>query len=111
MATTDRVLKARVERGAALLDAKQPGWAPRIDVPTLDMSNCFHCVLGQAYGSYGIGVRALGLASLESSERVHVSAVVHGFEQLLAINAINEQYPRLTPLWREAIEARCGRER
>ena len=59
MATTNAVLKARVERGAALLDAEEPGWAPRIDVPTLDISDGEHCVLAQLYPSFGDGLTEL----------------------------------------------------
>jgi len=89
-----------VERGAALLDAKQPGWAPRIDLPTLDMGDCDHCVLGQVYRYYWIGVEKLGL-NLGLHEEIS-----HGFAQ-----SQENVYPHLLPLWHEAIEARCGRER
>ena len=89
MATTDRVLRQRVERGAALLDAEKPGWAPRIDVPTLNLASPNQCVLAQLYG--------------------------HGWSMVLSINHLDygfctgdySEFPRLLPLWREAIEARC----
>ena len=94
MATTTAVLKRRVERGAALLDAEQPGWAPRIDVPTLRMRNPFSCVLGQLYGNYGKGLGALDL-------NAHTDGYDYGFHTYGPSRYIN-------PLWREAIEARCG---
>ncbi len=102
MATTNRILKARVERGAALLDAKQPGWAPRIDVPSLDISSGKFCILGQVYepgvhpNGYAAALHALnGTAFLDTH--------AHGF------NYVNAgDHARLLPLWREAIEARCG---
>ena len=89
MATTTTVLKARVERGAALLDAEQPGWAPRIDVPTLNLASPSQCILAQLYGP--------------------------GWSRVLGINHFDcgfctgdySEFPRLLPLWREAIEARC----
>lgn len=45
--------------GADLLDRVRPGWADKIDVETLDLSSCTRCVLGQMYGDYDIGLRAL----------------------------------------------------
>ena len=95
MATTTTVLKARVERGAALLDAEQPGWAPRIDVPTLDMGDGYHCVLGQTYPSFNSGAEALCLGQ-------YTRVCDHGFDTYKPAD-----YARLLPLWREAIEARC----
>ena len=96
MATTNQVLKARVERGAALLDAEEPGWAPRIDVPTLDMGDGRYCVLGQTYDSFDSGTSALNLRRRQRMQS-------HGFD---AVGY--DEYDRLLPLWREAIEARCG---
>lgn len=102
MATTNRVLKARVGRGAALLDDKQPGWAPRIDVPTLDINDEYHCVLGQVYkpGLHQSGYAA-GLNALNGTSVLNTQA--HGFN----IDNPGDD-ARLLPLWREAIEARCG---
>ena len=52
----------RVARGAALLDAHVPGWAARVTLTLLDMSDPFTDVLGQLYGQYGAGLRALRLS-------------------------------------------------
>lgn len=43
---------ARVAKGAALLDKKRPGWARAIDLHTLSLGSCAHCVLGQLLGDY-----------------------------------------------------------
>lgn len=102
MATTNTVLRQRVERGAALLDAEQPGWAPRIDLVKLAMSNSEWCVLGQLHprdnflSNYGAGVFALGIAGANTDVPYGFSTRNHGHDA------------RLTPLWHEAIEARCG---
>ena len=95
MATTNAVLRKRVERGAALLDAEQPGWAPRIDVPTLDISSPRYCVLGQTYPTLRSGIEALHLSPYQR-------VCSHGFD-----SDGYDQPQRLLPLWREAIEARC----
>jgi hypothetical protein len=36
-----------VQRGAALLDEKVPGWDKLIDLDTLRMSSCTSCIVGQ----------------------------------------------------------------
>lgn len=48
-------------RGAALLDAHRQGWWQLIDGNTLDLLHPFRCVLGQVYGSYLRGLRAVGM--------------------------------------------------
>ena len=108
MATTDKVLKARVERGAALLDAEQPGWCERIDLDVLNMTSVGDCVLGQLYletdndSSYSLGKgyswgkQALSIAVGEADVPYGFSTIGHNHDA------------RLLPLWREAIKARCG---
>ena len=90
MATTNAVLRARVERGAALLDAEKPGWCERIDVPTLDIRDANHCVLAQVYPSFSEGLTELDI-----------------WEESLGFSSGADDYPKLETLWREAIEARC----
>jgi hypothetical protein len=67
-------------KGAALLDEEVPGWADRIDVPTLDLGSCTLCVLGQLYpehntlpgpDGYFLGLHQLGLSVYAGRE--------HGF--------------------------------
>lgn len=68
------ILDPRVERGAALLDEKMPGWANRVDVDTLRLWDPCLCILGQSFpGPMGWtrGLRALGIGMWESCD--------HGF--------------------------------
>lgn len=58
-----------VALGSALLDAKRPGWASRIDRASLRVAGC--CPLDQSFGSYARGKKALDLNEAE--------AVDHGF--------------------------------
>lgn len=44
--------KERVVKGATLLDEMEPGWYQKIDLVTLNLRNCFSCVIGQVYGEY-----------------------------------------------------------
>lgn len=59
MATIDYAKRAA--RGAALLDRKHVGWRAEVDPRTLQQSSMYGCVLGQVYGDYSAGLRALGL--------------------------------------------------
>ena len=104
MATTDRVLRQRVERGAALLDAELgPEWPERIDVPTLDIADGDHCVLGQVYEKgFSRNGYSAGLHALSGTFGLNTYA--------LGFNADPDTFTRLLPLWREAIEARTGTE-
>ena len=43
----------RIERGAAWLDEHHPGWRDKVNVDTLDLSDCTMCVLGQLSGQEG----------------------------------------------------------
>jgi hypothetical protein len=51
--------RQRVERGAALLDEKSPGWREKVDPETLEMSSGCGCILGQVYGDYMGGLHRL----------------------------------------------------
>jgi hypothetical protein len=50
-----------IEMGVALLDEKFPIWHAKINLNTLALCDYWWCVLGQLYGSYGEGLRALGI--------------------------------------------------
>lgn len=43
------MIKERVARGAGWLDQRYPDWWNKIDLGTLEVSNCHMCVLGQVY--------------------------------------------------------------
>lgn len=59
--------KAMVNRCATWLDKAHPGWHKKIDIPTLDISSCCNCVLGQVCG-YMEGIyEAKGMASEDNA--------------------------------------------
>jgi len=89
----------RIERGAALLDDKVPGWQDKIDLATLDMSNCANCVVGQVYGDYD-----LGLAELDGEAQRQPSR--YGFAALPT-----EMFDTLTDKWRAFLERRRNARR
>lgn len=96
---TVTIARERVARGAALLDRKRPGWFERIDVGTLKLSSCTHCVLGQLWVSEDKSSRdfsrALQELQLETSE-----PRLHGFA------AHDGGFSLLQDAWIEAIAAR-----
>jgi hypothetical protein len=60
-------VRARVERGAAFLDTRVPGWRDRIDPETLRINSSDKCVLGQLFGSYELGCFAVGKVPYETA--------------------------------------------
>lgn len=86
-------------KGAALLDEEIPGWADRIDLPTLDLGSCTRCVLGQLFSSGRSGWEApyaLGLHHLSLSVR---EAVGHGF----TTNSAEVTWPQLGEAWADEV--------
>lgn len=45
----------RVDRGAALLDEKRPGWWRHIDLDRLDIASACDCVVGQLGDGFYLG--------------------------------------------------------
>lgn len=89
-----------VERGAALLDEKLPGWEKKIDLDVLDLSSCSECVAAQIADKRGLeytrferGLKKLGVETQKS----HMFGFsIYG----------NGTYLRLTESWKKLIEAR-----
>jgi len=82
-----------VQAGMQVLDEKVPGWESRIDPETLDLASCQFCILGQIYGDYGVGRRALDL----------YSDYAHGFD---VDGGVDRYYPLLTRAWLRVIGKR-----
>jgi hypothetical protein len=86
--------RERAAAGAALLDARVPGWYERIDAASINISSAYMCVLGQAFhgeheSGYMVGLRALGLDTGVASK--------YGFAA---------KSPELEEAWREEIAHR-----
>lgn len=90
-------IEERVLRGACLLDRKVPGWEARVTRP-LVMSSTIDCVLGQIYGTFYEGIRAL-------KPRNHHSPTAHGFSEA-EVGWEGMNYPALTEAWETLIAAR-----
>lgn len=65
----DAIVLERVKAGMKLLQRKYgEDWIDKIDLRSLRLENCSHCVLGQVYGDYSDGKRDLGLTWLGAKE-------------------------------------------
>lgn len=78
-----------IKAGMALLDEKAPGWREKIDLEELDLGECHACILGQVFGHYNAGKRALAEADNEP--------VRYGFD------CHPTNYDLLTQAWKEAL--------
>ena len=89
--------KERVAKGAALLDEMEPGWYQKIDLVTLNLRNCFSCVIGQVYGEYTENtLRSLDLDF--SSDADFGFNIIYSDE-----DEANSCYYTLTSLWENEI--------
>jgi hypothetical protein len=100
-------LATRIHRGAALLDEHCPGWIDKIDLPSLQMSNGYQCILGQLYDrDYWSGLVGLGL------DRDWWAEVDYGFQvDRRQLSSRTERskgaaYGNLTRGWRQYIQGR-----
>lgn len=86
MTLSIKVATERAVRGAALLDSRYSEWdnatewRAMIDLEALDLSDCDHCVLAQAYGSYDRGTEVLfGVVCVNTEDEAFIDIVHHGF--------------------------------
>lgn len=117
-ATTARASTAeRVRAGAAWLDANHPGWVERIDLASLDLSDCQQCILGQTFGDYfdapifeddSDKFRARREAELASFLGFR-SSLPWGWRYVMPADSSHDagkEYAELTDAWRALIAAR-----
>jgi hypothetical protein len=89
--------RPRVARGMALLDAHCPDWSWRVNVDQLDLFSCKRCVLGQLYGDFGKGLKALPTLGLATGFMPNCGDI---------FSLLRAPSDRLTQAWRKAIESR-----
>ena len=96
LAATNPVLASSlaevVAKGVALLDERSPDWWRVISLNRLAMYHCQDCLLGQIWGNYDEGTRALG----------NISGRAYGFN----ISGGSLPYTALADLWRREIRRR-----
>jgi hypothetical protein len=90
--------RERVRRGAELLDSTGLPWANHVQRSDLDLGSHENCVLGQLWGSFGLGVFFLNM--LYGGALDHAGTVAGGFKGMEA------EVDELTGAWREEITSR-----
>lgn len=96
----------RVRAGAALLDARKPGWDSKIKADRLALEDGSACVLGQVYGDYSDGYREL-FALEENSYNPEIEKTSEALGFVLTGTA-SRQYRRLTQAWKRFLSKRRG---
>ena len=84
-----RKYQQAVTDGIKLLNKQFPRWKRRIKLEKLHMASSQHCILGQLYGSYGIGVNKIGLPPFNFTERCN-----HGFTTIHNFGALTREWKR-----------------
>lgn len=99
----------RAGRGAAYLDAADPGWHTRLDPATLELSDGSHCILGQLHGEFRIGLGRARILDFSSAPLASLSPVDLGFQARRDLGDEIEalDYAYLTRAWREEIAGRA----
>ena len=93
--------RARVVKGAALLDARIPGWHERVNIQTLNLAGCKNCIIGQVIGDYCDAV------DIDASLRKTDVRMAHGFTANSGTAfGQKETWRRLESAWVDAIAAR-----
>ncbi len=89
-----------VAEGVRLLDTHEPGWESQVDLASLDMFSPHYCMLGQVFGSFGVGVSALGIEWGDTAETGFI--ISDGVPEMFRRDA----YDRLGETWREIVMER-----
>lgn len=87
-----------IKAGMELLDREVPGWREEIDLYSLDMGLCEHCILGQLFREYDEGVRAIGITNEKAEQLGLFISNNKSFP--------NDKYTALTIAWKEALQVK-----
>jgi len=93
--------RARVARGATLLDRVLPGWTGTLDLGRLRLESCGHCILGQLYGHYLEAYRQIPVLRRAGGAHFGFDVTTEEFRGIRRFN-----YDTLTQAWLEAIADR-----
>jgi hypothetical protein len=91
----------RVQAGAAFLDEERPDWRWEIDTATLDLSDDCGCVLGQIFGDFTDGFKALGITASQAADLGFDSQLRHQDTWYDGrLRDVDHEYNNLTEEWR-----------
>lgn len=106
--------RARIDKGAALLDEKQPDWFVGINLQSMDVNSFSHCPICQTFGiGFWDGCAQLGLIEQNDGYRSLEKASDYGFyphdeDHLEDFAESTEQAMAKNAYWRELITRRLG---
>lgn len=96
------MLATYVRAGIAALDAVNPAWPLVVSEHTVDVSSDTRCPLGQLWGRFSRGLKALGIPEDD--------AALYGFDSPAALGLTEgspaEEYEALSRMWRYAVRVR-----
>jgi hypothetical protein len=101
--------RARVARGAAMLDERRPGWFHRIDPGVLDLQSGCACIIGQLFDGYTNAYQEFTEWTAYSWRSAHgftVNSDTDLSDTDLAHAEMDEAFKRLQDAWIDAIAAR-----
>lgn len=91
----DEAAERAAEKGASLLDRIKPDWFKAIDQDKLDIGSFKYCILGQLFGSWSAGKKALQTKN----------SGVYGFAPPTFFSCFSH---RLDDVWKEQIQQRLA---
>lgn len=95
-----------VAEAAQLMDLKKPGWYKAVNTQTLNMTDPYFCILGQAFGTYGDGKVFIGLGNADfreisafnlQSEKERWIFEINARIQNDMVNKVNDKQPTTKP--------------
>lgn len=95
MTKREALIEKRIQRGVDLLDAEFPRWFQKIKISEFDFSNPCHCVIGQSFTNFDMGLAAL-----------RVDGIRYGFDA-----AIDSDFEYMHNRWLEIIRERQKQNR
>lgn len=106
VATLPRLLSPRVRAGIIALDTVEPLWFIVVNEYTLDVGSDTWCPLGQLWGRFSRGLRALGIPEDD--------AALYGFDSPTALgentdSPIEREYATLSRMWCYVVRSRIDR--
>lgn len=102
------LLSSRVRAGVIALDFVEPLWFVKLDEHRLDVGSDTRCPLGQLWGRFSRGLRALDIPEDD--------AALFGFDSPTALGepgfrddgATEREYATLSRMWRAVVRARMS---
>jgi hypothetical protein len=109
MAVLNEVQRERIQRGAILLDAKNPGWENEVNLEGLEIHSYGNCVLAQLYGGYDTGLKSLEVGIYEAIDYGFFPHADELVENEYGKDADMDLEDEKTAYWKEQIHLRRDR--